>query len=238
MVRRIRKVVVVPSRFWNQPLGIATIALLAFIAGGVVSQWVVRERQNSLEVREQALEAELASLDKEREVLQSRVADAEMREQVSAGAMTTLQSDLNARQLELDALREEVSHFRALLAPSAAQKGLQVASLKILATEKASTYRYELLLSQGAASRRIASGSLEMDLRFEQDGREESLSFSKVQKIDYYPMRYNFRYFQDFAGVIALPDGAHPLEVIVVATPAGKVSTRITRSFPWTVEDI
>ena len=150
--------------------------------------------------------------------------------------MVDLQDSLGSLQLELLQIKEEESRYRALLAPDSLERGLQVGSFKILGTQSAGKFRFELLLTQIESKRSTLSGAGPIDIVAEHQGKVVALPLPKVHKVDYYPLRYSFRYFQDFSGEVALPLGYKPLRTEVTLVPAGRNAKKTKLTFPWVVE--
>ena len=70
----------------------------------------------------------------------------------------------------------------------------------------------------------------------EGSGAEEALPLTAISEVENYPLRFRFRYFQDFSGVVTLPEGFRPQAVVVVATPSGGGAERAKRRFDWIVQ--
>ena len=227
---------VVQVRAWNTPLAITCLLLAALCGGGVAGyQYGIRELP-LLHQRQQQLKGDLEKAHVEMSAMVDRLAGAELESGVSKGAMVDLQDSLGSLQLELAQIKEEVSRYRALLAPDSLERGLQVGSFKILATQSAGKFRCELLLTQIESKRSTLSGAGPIDIVAEHQGKLVVLPLPKVHKLDYYPLRYSFRYFQDFSGEVALPLGYKPLRTEVTLVPAGRSAKKTKRTFPWVVE--
>ena len=227
---------VVQVRAWNTPVAIALLLLAAVCGGGVAGyQYGIRELP-AVQLLRQQLEGDLAKAQSENSAMVDRLAGAELESGVSKGAMVDLQESLESLQFELTKVKEEVSRYRALLAPDSLERGLQVGSFKILRAQNARTFRFELLLTQIELKRSTLSGTVSIDIVAEHQGKSIVFPLQKVQKVDYYPFRYSFRYFQDFSGEVALPPGYKPLRTEVTLIPAGRNAKKTRRTFPWVVE--
>lgn len=227
---------VVQVRAWNTPVAISFLLLGAVCGGGVAGyQYGVRELP-VVQLQRQQLQGDLAKIQGEMSAMVERLAGAELESGVSKGAMVDLQKSLESLQLELAQTKEEVTRYRALLAPDSLERGLQVGSFKILGTPNARTFRFELLLTQIESKRSTLSGTVTIDIVAEHQGKSITVPLPKVQKVDYYPLRYSFRYFQDFSGEVAIPAGYKPLRTEVTLVPAGRNAKTTRRTFPWVVE--
>jgi hypothetical protein len=155
---------VVQVRAWNTPLAIACLLLAAFCGGGVAGyQYGIRKLPLLQEQRAQ-LEGDLERAQSQMGAMVDRLAGAELESGVSKGAMVELQDSFGSLQLELAQVKEEVSRYRALLAPDSLERGLQVGSFKILGTQSAGIFRFELLLTQTESRRSTLSGTVSIDV--------------------------------------------------------------------------
>lgn len=228
---------VVQVRAWNTPAAIAFLLLTAAFGGAVAGYQYggIRELPVLLLQREQ-LEGDLAKTQSELSAMAGRLAGAELESGVSKGAMEDLQDNLESVQAEFAQIKEEVGRYRALLAPDSLERGLQVGSFKILGTQNARIVRFELLLTQIESKRPTLSGTVSIDIVAEYQGKSVIVPLPKVQKVDYYPLRYSFRYFQDFSGEVTILPGYKPLRTEVILVPTGRNTKKTRRTFPWVVE--
>ena len=187
----------------------------------------------------QALQARFAQLEAE-------LIDSRLNEQVQRDATAALRQDLTQAHQKMTGLQEEVTFFKGLMAPSSLRKGLQVAELELTpmdSPEQGETaYRYQLLLTQVALRRSFIAGEITMDVvgRYSQDaadvvGKESVLSLTELSDMKVYPLKFRFRYFQDLAGRLTLPEGFKPTRVEVTANQNGKEPQQVT--FPWPVSE-
>jgi len=227
---------VVQVRAWNTPVAIAMLIVASVGCGGVAGYLYGVSGLQALQMKRFELEKNLDQARNEIRSMVDRLAGAELESGVSQGAMVDLQENLESLQLELSAIKEEVNRYRALFAPDSLERGLQVGTFKILGTQIVRNYRYELLLTQTESKRATLSGTVSIDIVAEHQGKLILLPLQKVQKIDYYPLRYSFRYFQDFSGEVVIPPGHKPLRITVTMVPAGRNAKKTKRTFPWIVE--
>ena len=114
--------------------------------------------------------------------------------------MVDLQDSLGSLQLELLQIKEEVSRYRALLAPDSLERGLQVGSFKILGTQSAGKFRFELLLTQIESKRSTLSGAVSIDIVAEHQGKVVVLPLPKVQNLTIIRFATVFGIFRIFPG--------------------------------------
>jgi len=187
----------------------------------------------ALETRDRALETRVETLNRE-------LADARLTQAVDSQAAQSLRETIAEMRDRLAGLREEVTFYKSLMAPSSLERGLQIAELELGSGEAGHEFTYQLLLTQAEERRSWVQGRVEVEVRGvrgggDGSGAEEALPLSTISKLEDYPMRFRFRYFQDFSGVVTLPDGFRPQAVVVVATPSGGGAERAERRFDWVV---
>ena len=197
-----------------------------------------------------------ADLSRDLQVMHERVArlevqlvDAELNEQVQQQAADTLRQDLAAMRDQTRDLQEEVTFYKSLMAPGSLARGLQISELDVAPTEEQRAFRFELLLTQVAQRRRFIAGDLRVDVvgrwlegvnpggqptQAESDTSAEGqqvLSLTELADMAKYPLKFRFRYFQNFDGLLRVPENFVPDSVLVTAQQSGKDA--IQASFPW-----
>jgi len=188
----------------------------------------------ALETRERALEARVDALNRE-------LADSRLTQTVDSQAAQSLRETIAEMRDRLAGLREEVTFYKSLMAPSSLERGLQIAELDLASGEAGNEFTYQLLLTQAEERRSWVQGRVEVEVRGvrgggDGSGAEEALPLSAISEVEDYPMRFRFRYFQDFSGRLTLPDGFRPQAVVVTATPSGGGAERTERRFDWIVQ--
>lgn len=188
----------------------------------------------ALEKRQQAQHERLQTLGRE-------LADVQLAQSIDAQAAAMLRETLTELRGEAAGLREEVTFYKSLMAPSSMQRGLQIAEFGLSEGPADGQFSYRILLTQTAERRAWISGDVRVEVegvRAASDGAsvEEVLPLTEVAEVENYPLRFRFRYFQDFSGMVALPDGFRPRLVRVTATPSGRSSDAAQREFDWFVQ--
>ena len=188
----------------------------------------------ALETREEALEARLATLNRE-------LTDLRLAQQVDAEAARSLRETIADLRDHLAGLREEVTFYKSLRAPSSIERGLQIAEFELGRADGDNRFTFHLLLTQAEERRDWLQGSVELDVqgvRSAEDGSsvEVVLPLTELAEMEAYPLEFRFRYFQNLTGTVTLPDGFRPRSVLVTVTPKGASADRAERSFDWVVQ--
>ncbi len=182
------------------------------------------------------LQQQIATLQAERDELEKAVIDARVAASVDQATADELRRNLAEIHEEQAELSEEVTFYRSLMAPTSLERGLQISEFALLALDGAGQFRYELLLTQVEARRSVVSGSVTVDVVGERDGEQVVLPLTEMEPETDYPLKYRFRYFQDFSGELQLPAGFEPLRIVVTVTRKGSREANLQRTFDWQIE--
>lgn len=169
--------------------------------------------------------------------LERQLADIRLSQVVDHDSNESLRQTIKSLRDDLSAAQEEVRFYRQLMAPSEAQRGLRVEKFQLNPGQNADEIKYRLLLTQVVERHDWASGVVTVDVAGSWDNEQVVLPLTELTKLDSYPLRFRFRYLQDFTGVLTIPEGLTPERVIVTAATSGKQGKRIQRTFNWTLEE-
>ncbi len=234
-----RRMTVVPHTPVRRGVMLAVLALLGLAA--VFAGYVLGQRQSGLdrtylgvlEDQKRAGEVEVATL-------KQQLVDAELVREIDQQAAATLQDNIKTLRDDIGGLKEEVTFYKSLMAPSSLSKGLQIAEFDVFSGEPPDTYNYHLLLTQVADRRNWIRGDVRLDVIGRQDDRlekgEQVLSLTDLSDIDTYPLKFRFRYFQDLSGLLALPVGFQPERAVVTVVQQGNRGNDLQQSFEWSVQ--
>lgn len=135
-------------------------------------------------------------------------------------------------------LEEAVAFYRGVMSPSKNVRGLRIARLILNNTNDDRRFRYKFVLTQVAENSRHIEGKASFNVIGTQDGMVKSLSHQQlVSDPENTTIKFRFRYFQDFAGEISLPEGFRPERVEIIAESRGKGAVRLEESFNWSIEE-
>lgn len=214
-----------PLRKWLIAGFFVVLSVLCLLIGYAMGHNRIIERQARLlstEMNYEDLQARLHAA--ESELVESRLtADVAM---TAADSLRTELADLHS---QVGTLNEEVAFYKSLMAPGDLQRGLKIDALEMVALEQG--VRFELLLTQVAQRRTYISGEVRVDIVGTDDSGQVVKSLTDLAPDLDYPMKFRFRYFQDLRGLMVLPEGFTPQEVLVTAQQRGKPA--LQASFPW-----
>lgn len=210
------------------------ISVLCLVLGYALGQ----DESLASRVSNTLLNQDVAGLQQRVTDLESKLIDAELNARVQREASSELRVDLADMRKEASRLQEEVTFYKSLMAPGSLSEGLHVTEFDVQPVNAEGQYAFELLLTQVALRRSYISGDVRLDFigyfttaEADKEIDEAVLSLTEMSDLTAYPLKFRFRYFQDVAGILTLPEGFQPDRVLVTASQNGKDPLQVT--FPW-----
>jgi len=188
-----------------------------------------------------ALRTEHALLEKrhkrlleEASTLREQVAILDRSSQIDRQAALDVKADLGQLEEELQAAREEVEFYRGIVAPGDVQSGLRIHRFTLEEGNTTGEYHYDLVLTQLKRNDRYVTGVVDWRISGMMVGEKGELALAGVTNPPVKQLKFRFRYFQDLAGKITLPDGFEPDKVILSIQPGGKGKLpAVEQAFDW-----
>jgi len=170
------------------------------------------------------LREEIKRLKDESLDLRETLARAQRTLQMDQVAYQELDRSLNESAKEINRLREEVSFYRNIISPDNKVAGLKIDRLTIDRAGNApeNHYRYKLVLIQALKHDHTIYGRVSLEVQGAQDGRNVVLALPAPGDKQHL---VNFKYFQEFEGVMKLPRNFQPSSVkvrIITTSPAAQ----------------
>lgn len=231
---------VVEHQPWRRPVVVFVTALIGatcmLVGYGLGYSQVIFDRAENARLSNIAAQAE-----GQLERLRSDAIDARLTADVEGEAANALRRDMTQLRQANARLREEVTFYKSLMAPGSDAEGLRVAELEILPTEADNEFNFEVLLTQVALRRRYIAGDLRIEVigRFAGDHGSPGvfqadvvLPLTELSDINTYPLKFRFRYFQDLAVRITLPEDFLPKTARVSALQKGESPVEATFAWP------
>jgi hypothetical protein len=222
-----------PGRRWLTTLIVVGVGAVCLLAGFYAGQNdTLSHRLTNAIMNRDLDEIKLQLAQREAELI-----DARLSESVQRAAGNALREGLTAEHRKRAQLQEEVAFYKGLMAPSSLARGLQIAELEVARAGEGQQFDVQLLLTQVALRRTFIAGNVRIDIigayADEAATTEAVLSLTELAELKAYPLKFRFRYFQDLAARITVPEGFLPQRVLVTAKQNGKDPQQAT--FPWPV---
>jgi len=182
--------------------------------------------------RQTVLRDELKRLNDENRDLRETLARAQRTLQMDQVAYQELDRSLKESAREINKLKEELSFYRNIITPPNSISGLQVERLNVERTGNPvdNTYRYKLVLIQALKHDSTIYGRVRLEVSGAQDGRDAVLVFPRPNDRAH---NVNFKYFQEFEGVMKLPANFLPGGIKVNITTTSPTAQTLEQNYAW-----
>jgi len=188
-----------------------------------------------------ALRTEHAMLEKRHERLldevsglRDQVAILDRSSQIDRKAALDVKADLGQLEEDLQAAREEIEFYRGIVAPGDVRSGLRIHRFTLEEGSAVGEYHYDLVLTQLKRNDHYVTGVVDWKITGLMVGEQGELALAGVTQPSVKQLKFRFRYFQDLAGKITLPEGFEPEKVTLSIQPGGKSKLpSVEQSFDW-----
>ena len=203
---------------------IFAVGLVLFFAIGRFSVMGVDEYK----VENESLQTSVSQLTKENKELAKQQDFAESSKKIDLLAEQDLRRLISSLHDELSDAKEQLAFYQRVVAPETIIKGLYVNSFKVSKEAEPETYRYKLIIAQGANQKKVVKGRYFLLIRGELEGDNKVLSLNKKGG-----NRFYFRYYQILEDEIKLPKGFVPRQIDVSIIPSTKNVESIKQQWLW-----
>jgi len=152
--------------------------------------------------------------------------------QIDKDASAQLKETLAQAQDEVLELKKELSFYKSIVAPEQGSRSIAIQTIQLKQNE-AGNYEYKLMVSQRGRNNLFARGTIRVSIKGTNKGKALTLLLADVSKDVKNPMKFGFKYFQNFEGVMNLPAAFKPEYLRVEVKPSkGKIKA-IDEQFAW-----
>lgn len=212
-------------------LGIPAAIWGAFEFGHVWAE----HRLNNYDQRVQQLRTDNQELNNELAQLRERMGKLQGGQAMRSGEVKELRELVSRLQSKINELQNEVGFYRNILDPEKATRDVTVHDLQLEPLGGSSRkYAYAFKLVQGVAKKRAMEGFARVAVVYlTPQGEEQVIFFPEGSNYRRRGMEADFRYFQEFSGVLEIPEEAQPLRITVqLYSPSGRREL-LSHRFPW-----
>ena len=211
------------QRRWGRSLALA-IAWLGSLVGLVL----LLQRFGDLADHSALLQAS-----KDHDDLLKQVAVAQRGEQVAKAASTELQQNLRDRQEEIAGLRADLAFYSRLTDGHAGPQGLSVHGVHLKPGSAAHVYNFTVTLTQTLKSGEVSSGHMRVSVSGVRAGKLVTLGWGEVAaNQDAAGVPFSFKYFQQVAGSLMLPEDFTPNRIHIEAQGGAELG-HVDQEFAW-----
>lgn len=156
----------------------------------------------------------------------------ERNSQIDDDASVQLKETLAQTQTEVLELKKELSFYKSIVSPEQGGRSLAIQTIQLKKNEDGG-YSYKIMVSQRGRNDQFARGSIDVSIEGVEKGQPVTLTLAEVSKDTKVPMKFGFKYFQNFEGVMNLPVAFQPDSLHVKVKPStGKIKT-VDEQFAW-----
>jgi hypothetical protein len=177
-------------------------------------------------------QAEIERLQGDLAEYQRQAAMLERNSKIEDDASGELKKTLSAAQNEVLVLKKELAFYKSIVAPEQTKPTLVIQTIQLKPGANGD-YEYKIMVSQQGRNDRFARGTVDVSIEGTKQGAKEVLALSAVSDDVKKPMKFGFKYFQNFTGELKLPEGFEAEFVRIKVNPNSKTLDSIDEQFPW-----
>lgn len=180
------------------------------------------------------LQEQLAESISREENLRQRVAVLENAAFVDKGATDGVRQSNRELSDRIAELEEEIALYQGIMSPSVNAAGLTIQEVSLTPTPADERYRFKVMLTQVGNNSNYLRGFVGINILGIQNGEVTAYPLRELSnEINDVDIKFRYRYFQDFAGELVLPEDFTPDQIQVIAQSVGSKSARIEKAYNW-----
>lgn len=201
------------------------LALWTYDAGRRIAGYDSNESAREI----QSLRNYVMELDAELTKLRRLAGSGESSLLVEQAALRQLSGQVKLLELENAALKQDLAFFEELMPSSVDGPGMKIDHLRIEPAELPGEYRYRMLvIHQAGRQVKEVQGTLKLQLRLLQDGKDVMISIPTEREPNQQKFRFEIKHFHRLDGVFTVPRGAVLKSVEALLLQDGSVRARQT----------
>lgn len=156
----------------------------------------------------------------------------ERNSRIDDDASVQLKEILAKSQNEALELKKELSFYKSIVAPEQGERNVAIQTIQLLKNAEGG-YRYKITVSQRGRNDQFARGTIDVSIKGISNGQPLTLALAKVANETKKSLKFSFKYFQKFEGVMKLPEAFQPDSLHIKVKPSsGKLKT-VEEQFAW-----
>jgi len=215
---------------------LGTLVALGLVALGGYGAYeygrdTMRARYVDMRAERDRLQAGNQQLRSESAELRRRLAMFERTGQVEREAYVQLRNSVRELQERLARVREELAFYRGIV--SSGSDGLAIQSFELEREGDTGAYLYELVLTGAMKNDTVISGTVELSVAGEREGRAVQLTLAELSERKSPDISFQLKHFRQIRGRLVLPQNFVPREVLVQVSAAGEEPASVEKRFEW-----
>lgn len=156
----------------------------------------------------------------------------ERNNQIDGDVSAQLKKTLAQSQNEVQELKKELSFYKSIVAPEEGSQSIAIQTIQLKQNETGG-YDYKIMISQRGRNDQFARGTINVSIEGMSQGKPVTLQLADVSKDIKKPMKFGFKYFQNFEGVMTLPDAFQADTLHILVEPSGGKIKTVDEQFAW-----
>ena len=147
-------------------------------------------------------------------------------------ASVQIKESLTAVQDEVLELKKELVFYKSIVAPEQSGRSIAIQTVELKKNET-DDYQYKIMVSQQGRNDKLVRGTINIRIKGTSKGKSVTYSLSDVSKDVKEPMKFGFKYFQNFEGLLKLPVAFTPESLHITASPKADKIKAIDEQYAW-----
>lgn len=165
--------------------------------------------------------------------LREQKAILEQANQIDRQAYGQLEGELGGLREEIIELNREVTFYRGIVTPQGGSGMLRLQRFEITPSGIKRGFRYQLVLTQAFTNSTLTTGTVTLAVEGGVGQAARTLLLGDLTDNKVKELSFRFKYFQEIAGEVVLPEGFVPRRVVVNIQP--RSGEKLQKSYDWPV---
>ncbi len=192
---------------------------------------IIGALRGEIEVRDR----QITTLQRELAGTRQRTIALERALQIDQVALQEMREQLRLSQSQRLKLEEELAFLRGVVGNGEEGRFLRIRNFRLIALPDGEGVRYHFTLTRVREGEENLKGEIRISLRGMLAGREQTLSLAEVTAPQQQSLAIDLRHFQEFSGVVKLPEGLTPISVLIDVKPELEEANAFSREYDWVV---
>ena len=179
-----------------------------------------------------ALQTDLQTSLQKLEAQKTHTTNAEREADVLRRANALLRESERQRQDEIAVLQADLAFYRRLGGANGSQAALAVHHMELQATHSPRVYLLVFTLTQNLRWASSIAGRVELEVDGIRNGIAEHLGDKQLLAKTAAPLKFQFKYFQQFERLITLPENFDP-DRLTIRLRSGSLGTAVEQTMQW-----
>jgi hypothetical protein len=207
---------------------VVTLVWIAFEYGRKMAGYDSADAEAYIQELELQLEQSRA------EIIESnrRATMIERNSRIDDDASSQLKKSLAESQVEALELKKELAFYKSIVAPEEGDRSLAIQSVHLKKNDTGA-YHYKIMVSQRGRNDVLARGTIEVTIEGVEKGQPKVFELSELSENTKKPMKFGFKYFQNFEGELTLPEAFQADFIRVQVKPKTSKIKALDEQFAW-----